>query len=226
MGRECQRRVLLRFNFIECNLFWLRRAPGRPANGVYEDATVWPSSICPGFGTTTQDWPRDLRLWNSENSKANRIETMTSPSTASLSRVARCWHSNTYFSLFSSLFFFDPPNRFVQIPRGRRINRVVATSTIPRISASTLSPHCTRRDSAGSDASQRCQLRELMDWEGPNAAGSRPAGAVASARDELQPRRRMEGAHQQVHRDHSAQRRRMRRSRAEDIRLTAEHAGE
>jgi hypothetical protein len=32
-----------------------------------------------------------------------------------------CWRSrtrnNAYFSLFSSLFFFDPPNRFVQIPR-------------------------------------------------------------------------------------------------------------
>src|SRR6476659_3221104 len=39
------------------------------------------------------------------------------PSTASLSGAARCWHSNAYFSLFSSLFFFDPPNRFVQIPR-------------------------------------------------------------------------------------------------------------
>src|ERR1700730_6555926 len=39
----------------------------------------------------------------------------SSPSTASLSGVARCWHSNAYFSLFSSLFFFDPPNRFVQI---------------------------------------------------------------------------------------------------------------
>jgi hypothetical protein len=37
--------------------------------------------------------------------------------TASLSGVVRCWHSNAYFSLFSSLFFFDPPNRFVQIPR-------------------------------------------------------------------------------------------------------------
>src|ERR1700731_2639777 len=37
------------------------------------------------------------------------------PATASLSGVARCWHSNAYFSLFSSLFFFDPPNRFVQI---------------------------------------------------------------------------------------------------------------
>ena len=31
--------------------------------------------------------------------------------------TGRCWHSNAYFSLFSSLFFFDPPNRFVQIPR-------------------------------------------------------------------------------------------------------------
>ncbi len=38
----------------------------------------------------------------------------SSPSTASLSGVARCWHSNAYFSLFSSLFFFDPPNGFVQ----------------------------------------------------------------------------------------------------------------
>jgi hypothetical protein len=28
-----------------------------------------------------------------------------------LSGVARCWHSNAYFSLFSSLFFFDPPSR-------------------------------------------------------------------------------------------------------------------
>ena len=30
----------------------------------------------------------------------------SSPSTASSSGVARCWHSNAYFSLFSSLFFF------------------------------------------------------------------------------------------------------------------------
>ena len=30
---------------------------------------------------------------------------------------ARTMHSNAYFSLFSSLFFFGPPNRFVQIPR-------------------------------------------------------------------------------------------------------------
>src|ERR1700681_3299416 len=35
----------------------------------------------------------------------------SSPSTASLSGVARCWHSNAYFSLFSSLFFFDPPEQ-------------------------------------------------------------------------------------------------------------------
>src|SRR5205807_8103541 len=49
---------------------------------------------------------------------AGKIRNVTSPtSTASLSGVARCWHSNAYFSLFSSLFFFDPPNRFVQIPR-------------------------------------------------------------------------------------------------------------
>src|SRR6478736_4085812 len=41
----------------------------------------------------------------------------SSPSTAFLSGVARCWHSNAYFSLFSSLFFFDPPNRFVRVVR-------------------------------------------------------------------------------------------------------------
>src|ERR1700724_2459760 len=48
----------------------------------------------------------------------------SSPSTASSSGVARCWHSNAYFSLFSlfsSLFFFDPPNRFVQIPRDHSV---------------------------------------------------------------------------------------------------------
>src|SRR4030081_1199419 len=43
------------------------------------------------------------------------LTPLHSPSTASLSRVARCWHSNAYFSLFSSLFFFDPPNRFVHV---------------------------------------------------------------------------------------------------------------
>ncbi|HTU55266.1 MAG TPA: HigA family addiction module antitoxin [Acetobacteraceae bacterium] len=40
----------------------------------------------------------------------------------------------------------------------------------------------------------------------PNAPGSHPAAAISSAGDHLQPRRRMEGAHQQIHRDHPAQR--------------------
>jgi hypothetical protein len=35
-------------------------------------------------------------------------------------------------------------------------------------------------------------------------AGSRPASTASSAGDQLQQRCRMEGAHQQVHRDHSA----------------------
>jgi EmrB/QacA subfamily drug resistance transporter len=39
----------------------------------------------------------------------------------------------------------------------------------------------------------------------PNA-GSGPAGAAASGGDQLQPRRRMEGAHQHIHRDHAAER--------------------
>jgi large conductance mechanosensitive channel protein len=37
-------------------------------------------------------------------------------------------------------------------------------------------------------------------------AGSGPAGTASSAGDQLQPGRQMKGAHQQVHRDHSAQR--------------------
>jgi hypothetical protein len=37
---------------------------------------------------------------------------------------AICWHSNAYFSLFSSLFFFGPPNSF-QVGRGRRVVRIV-----------------------------------------------------------------------------------------------------
>jgi hypothetical protein len=37
-------------------------------------------------------------------------------------------------------------------------------------------------------------------------AGSGPAGTASSAGDQLQPRRLMEGTHQQVYRDHSAQR--------------------
>ena len=41
----------------------------------------------------------------------------SSPFNSILERVVRCWHSNAYSSLFSSLFFFDPPSRFVQIPR-------------------------------------------------------------------------------------------------------------
>jgi hypothetical protein len=41
----------------------------------------------------------------------------SSPFNSILERVVRCWHSNAYSSLFSSLFFFDPPNRFVQIPQ-------------------------------------------------------------------------------------------------------------
>src|ERR1700738_1691473 len=46
----------------------------------------------------------------------------SSPSTASLSGVARSWHSNAYFSLFSSLFFFDPPNRLSGSVRAARWN--------------------------------------------------------------------------------------------------------
>jgi hypothetical protein len=46
------------------------------------------------------------------------------------------------------------------------------------------------------------------------------AHIAAPVAEQLQPRRRMESAHQQVHRDHSAQRRRM-RGQAEHIGSTA-----
>ncbi|SPE27503.1 hypothetical protein SBBP1_420007 [Burkholderiales bacterium] len=52
-------------------------------------------------------------------------------------------------------------------------------------------------------------------------AGSGPASTASSAADQLAPRRRMEGTPQQVHRDHSAQRSRIMRGRAEHIRRTA-----
>jgi hypothetical protein len=51
--------------------------------------------------------------------------------------------------------------------------------------------------------SQRPLASAALCWE---CAGSRLAGAVSSARDQLQPGRRMEGAHQHVHPDHSIQR--------------------
>ena len=41
----------------------------------------------------------------------------SSPFNSILERVVRCWHSNAYSSLFSSLFFRLPPNKFLQIPQ-------------------------------------------------------------------------------------------------------------
>jgi hypothetical protein len=50
------------------------------------------------------------------------------------------------------------------------------------------------------------RLNEHVVSAGWPGVGERPAGTASSAGDQLQPSRRMEGAHQQVHRDHSAQR--------------------
>ena len=52
----------------------------------------------------------------------------------SLSGVARCWHSNAYFSLFFSLFFFDPPNGFVQIPRDGEGRSIRSDALYPALS--------------------------------------------------------------------------------------------
>jgi hypothetical protein len=43
----------------------------------------------------------------SQAKAAAQILWKISPFNSILERVARCWHSNAYFSLFSSLFFFD-----------------------------------------------------------------------------------------------------------------------
>ena len=57
-------------------------------------------------------------------------------------------------------------------------------------------------------------------------AGSGPEGTASPAGDQLQPRTRMDGAHQQVHRDHSAERRYL-RGRAEHFRrATAQDTGQ
>ena len=43
--------------------------------------------------------------------------------------------------------------------------------------------------------------------DGSDKSGGIPMGSASSAGDQLQPRRRMEGAHRHLHRDHSGQRR-------------------
>src|SRR6202011_267193 len=50
-------------------VFWLILTSLRPGTGVYYVHR----------GTARLTETRDLRLWNSENSKANRIETMKGP---------------------------------------------------------------------------------------------------------------------------------------------------
>jgi hypothetical protein len=59
------------------------------------------------------------------------------------------------------------------------------------------------RYASNTDRSDSSQRTAALCWE---CAGSRLAGAVSSARDQFQPGRRMEGAHQHVHPDHSIQR--------------------
>jgi hypothetical protein len=72
----------------------------------------------------------------------------------------------------------------------------------------------------------RGALAGRIDLIRPASGGSGPA-AVPSAGDQAQPRRRMESAHQQVHRHHSAQQRRVLRGRAAHVRhAVAENTGQ
>src|ERR1700724_273217 len=93
MNRVVAQQELERQNF---------RVRGSGGDAVFRPAARW---LRPPF-------PATVRM-----TQGGSLNPPSSPSTASLSGVARCWHSNAYFSLFSSLFFFDPPSRFVQIPR-------------------------------------------------------------------------------------------------------------
>jgi hypothetical protein len=81
-------------------------------------------------------------------------------------------------------------------------------SWLPNLPYTAFASYRLPKDGAGLHASQRCTcpVSALVGREGPNATGSDPASAVSSARDQLQPRRRMESAHQQVHHSHSVQR--------------------
>ena len=108
-----------------------------------------------------------------------------------MSGVARCWHSNAYFSLFSSLFFFDPPSRFVQIPRdalGRK-NYLFAGSDAGGERAATaytlietaklngLDPEAYLRDVLGRIADHHInRIGELLPWN--IASGSRVRAAA------------------------------------------------
>jgi hypothetical protein len=66
---------------------------------------------CPELQSVTFAW-RQQRGRNSENSKANRIETMKGPA-----EFGQICSGGAYSSLFSSLFFRLPPNKFLQIPQ-------------------------------------------------------------------------------------------------------------
>src|ERR1700726_4704488 len=109
MNRVVAQQKLERQNF---------RVRGSGGDAVFRPAARW---LRPPFPVTVRltqgimtPHPPPPKMTQGGNDPLN---PPSSPSTASLSGVARCWHSTAYFSLFSSLFFFDPPNRFVQIPR-------------------------------------------------------------------------------------------------------------
>ena len=53
-------------------------------------------------------------LFRGERPRSGTVDQI--PFNSILERVVRCWHSYAYSSLFSSLFFRLPPNKFLQIP--------------------------------------------------------------------------------------------------------------
>src|ERR1700680_1225357 len=118
MNRVVAQQELERQNF---------RVRGSGGYAVFRPAARWPFPVTVRLTQGINDPPPPPpKMTQGGNDPLN---PPSSPSTASLSGVAGCWHSNAYFSLFSSLFFFAPPNRFVQIPR-MEMSRLVPPNTV------------------------------------------------------------------------------------------------
>src|ERR1700738_2471947 len=105
MNRVAAQQELERQNF---------RVRGSGGDAVFRPAARWLRPPFPVTVRLTQGImtppPPPPKMTQGGNDPLN---PPSSPSTASLSGVARCWHSNAYFSLFSSLLFFDPAGPFI-----------------------------------------------------------------------------------------------------------------
>jgi uncharacterized protein (DUF4415 family) len=113
-------------------------------------------------------------------------------------------------------------NARVEAARARSSRRAGSRGTRRR-NAHNIDWRRRQKEAARSRRSQgRVTCRQLAPVRrSPDRAATRRFAARSSAGDQPQPGGRMEGAHQQVHRDHAAQRRRMLCGRAEQLQLAA-----